>query len=65
MRVTEAMKKIGGQIITRELGAQFTPDWFDEKEIAERVFLSMLALAQSEASTQEASGNRGVSVREK
>ena len=26
------MKKTGGTIIHRELGAQFTPDWLDEED---------------------------------
>jgi len=52
MRVTQEMKEIGARIITRELGAQFIPDWLDAEEISERVFVSMLVACPQEFELQ-------------
>ena len=44
MQVTREMKEAGARILTRELGAQFTPDWLEEEAVAETIFRSMHAL---------------------
>ena len=58
MELTQDMKKAGATIILRELGAQFTPDWFDGEEIASRVFDAMLASAPMESAIQVTQGNQ-------
>jgi|HubBroStandDraft_2_1064218.scaffolds.fasta_scaffold1276449_1 hypothetical protein len=45
MEVTQEMKEAGAEILLRELGLQFAPDWLQEEFLVESIFLTMLALA--------------------
>lgn len=49
MRVTKKMKRIGSKVVFEALGPQFSPDWLNEEELAEAIFLAMLKAAPHNA----------------
>lgn len=52
MVVTDEMKKVAARMLRDELGAQFTPDWLDEEQLVEKIFLSMLALVPRDVTSE-------------